>query len=269
MKPLNPDNLGILRTGEFYVYGWNSKPTPYKIEEKRLTRDGGKTILLQPIQRKTGEQLTVSEFRKMVLERLKKVGEEKGEVAILKAKLTSLTNQNEQLQRKADVAEVIRESLQQPGPKTTIGAVSLSADVMAKLDNLGTLEADKKSLQGRIQNYEQRLRAFEDARKGLQYLLSPEIPLLTPAEKFESVAGPADPMKPPVNETEAVWLSKLHDAPRKLLQYLIVHKGIKYTKSELAAHTGYVASGGGFREAVRILERNGLIKIRGQEVSLI
>jgi hypothetical protein len=76
------------------------------------------------------------------------------------------------------------------------------------------------------------------------------------------------PDAPATAATAALLLTRLHEAPRKVLQYLVDHPGVKFSKNQLAALTGYASSGGTYGDALRTLKRNDVIRISGDEVTL-
>ncbi|MEM2567938.1 MAG: hypothetical protein QXH20_05640, partial [Candidatus Bathyarchaeia archaeon] len=63
----------------------------------------------------------------------------------------------------------------------------------------------------------------------------------------------------------SMWLNKLPTPmAKKVFKFLTDHKGMKFTKSQLALQTGYSANSGTFNSTLSLLKRNNLIKTDGE-----
>jgi len=61
-----------------------------------------------------------------------------------------------------------------------------------------------------------------------------------------------------------MWLEKLPSpCAKKIFKFLADHKGVKFTKSQIALQTGYSTSSGTFNTALSLLKRNNLVKFDG------
>lgn len=84
LKPLKPDVLKNLTTGQFYAYGWFDKPLLLNVTSKRVTRHGGDTPLITPIKRTEMQQASIEEFKKKISEVLEKKHSEESEIERLR-----------------------------------------------------------------------------------------------------------------------------------------------------------------------------------------
>jgi len=84
LKPLKPDVLKNLTTGQFYAYGWFDEPLLLNVTSKRVTRHGGDTPLITPIKRTEMQQASIEEFKKKISEVLEKKHSEESEIERLR-----------------------------------------------------------------------------------------------------------------------------------------------------------------------------------------
>lgn len=176
MKPLSPDALKSLVTGEFYVYGWAAEPFKTTITSERLTRHGAETPLIAPIERvEIAERASIDELRKMVEEKIKQKTEERSEIADLRGKLTTAERTMGQLREKANIADVLREAA--AGLAAGGGAGAVPPETLARLEDLEntertvqTLEVDLKQAKGQVTQLVARVRELEGVDKGLALL---------------------------------------------------------------------------------------------------
>jgi len=260
LKGVKADSLGALRTGEFYVYGWEKQTTVHRIDPKRLTRDAGKTILLAPLQRKnTAEKVSIDELRKLIENKLVNEADRQDELSSLKAKLAANERQMEELKRKADVAGVIRDSLMNPVLPGT-HPVELPAGTVAKLEQVAALETELTVTKEQL----------ADSRKEISEL-QPYVDLKLAMDRILTVGTTQRPV-PVVDlakpEWAVVWLAKLPESPKKILQFLIDNQGRTFKPVQLAQLTGYQYTGGAWNKAMAILRRNKLIQDTKEGVRL-
>jgi len=90
LKPFKSDILKTLRTGQFYVYGWFDEPKLINVISERLTRHGGDTPLIAPVERTQIQQASIEEFRRKIDEVIRKSQETESELERLKRENQSL-----------------------------------------------------------------------------------------------------------------------------------------------------------------------------------
>jgi ABC-type oligopeptide transport system ATPase subunit len=165
MKPLQPDSLRSLITGDFYVYGWASEPFLTTITSKRLTRHGAETPLLAPIERvEVAERASIEDLRTLVEQKLKDKAEEKSEIASLKMKLTSAEKNIEQLREKANVAEVLRDAAR---GLASGGQAEVPPEALARLEQLERREGEFQALETELKQAKERANKLEKQIKQL------------------------------------------------------------------------------------------------------
>lgn len=269
MKPLKPEILGRLRTGQFYCYGWEEKTTLHEINRRKLTRDAGKTPLLAPIQRTAkGEQLAISDLKKLIEEKLKHAQAEKTEISVLKGKLTAKENEIEELRTKANVADVIRESLRNDSNGSR-PAQTLSPEILQKLETLATYEQQIGVLKDQLAKEKDsvvrerlRLQQYEAAGRALRVLIdgsNGEAPALAlPAQ--ESVSLKDDLLQA---NLQADTIKGLKNSQREIYDYLAKYRGTWLSTPQIASALKRSAKSSvwtidvGFLVRVNVIERNG------------
>ena len=110
LKPLSADELKNLTTANFYVFGWG-EPRLVKITDKRRTRHGAATPQMAPVARQETQRSSIHDLRELVEKALSKAGEEKTEIARLRAQLAQKSKEAEELKQKANIAGVLKEAL--------------------------------------------------------------------------------------------------------------------------------------------------------------
>ena len=174
MKPLNPDALKSLVTGEFYVYGWSPEPFKTTITSERLTRHGAETPLIAPIERvEVAERASIEELRQMVEKKLKEKGEEQSEIATLKGKLTVAEKTIAQLHDKANIADVLREAVTAMAAGGDQGAIP--TETLARLEQLERREGEVQELESNLRhvrehasNLEAQLKVLTGVKEGVE-----------------------------------------------------------------------------------------------------
>lgn len=176
MKPLNPELLKSLVTGEFYVYGWAAEPFKFTVTSKRVTRHGAETPLIAPIERKEiTERASIDELRQMVDKKLKEKTEEKTEIASLKGKLAAAERNIEQLKEKTNVADVLREAAAAMSAGT--GQEAIPPETLAKLqeverweEEITRLGTELKQATEKNANLEEQVKKFKEIQEGITTL---------------------------------------------------------------------------------------------------
>lgn len=166
MRPLNPDALKSLVTGEFYVYGWAAEPFKTTITSERLTRHGAETPLIAPIERvEIAERASIDELRKMVEDKLKQKTEQRSEIAVLKGKLTTAEKTIDQLREKANIADVLRDAA--AGMAASGGKGAVPPETLARLEELERKERDVQEVERALKKAEKHVSQLESQVKEL------------------------------------------------------------------------------------------------------
>lgn len=165
MRPLNPDALKSLVTGEFYVYGWAAEPFKTTITSERLTRHGAETPLIAPIERgEIAERASIDELRKMVEDKLKRKTEERSEIAVLRGKITTAEKTIDQLREKANIADVLREAA---AGMAAGGGSAVPPETLARLEELERKERDVHEVERELKRAEEHVSQLESQVKEL------------------------------------------------------------------------------------------------------
>ncbi len=175
MRPVPPDSLKSLATGEFFVYGWASEPFRSTITSQRLTRHGAETPLLAPIERvEVSERASIDDLRQLVEKKLKDKTEERTEVAVLKGKLTAAEKAIEQLKEKSNIADVLREaaeSMARGGQgKVPPEAIARLEELERREGEIQELEANLKQAKDRVSDLEGQVKALAGVQEGVDTL---------------------------------------------------------------------------------------------------
>jgi len=175
MRPVPPDSLKSLATGEFFVYGWASEPFRSTITSQRLTRHGAETPLLAPIERvEVSERASIDDLRQLVEKKLKDKTEERTEVAALKGKLTAAEKAIEQLKEKSNIADVLREaaeSMARGGQgKVPPEAIARLEELERREGEIQELEANLKQARDRVSDLEGQIKALAGVQEGVATL---------------------------------------------------------------------------------------------------
>jgi ABC-type dipeptide/oligopeptide/nickel transport system ATPase component len=169
MKPLNPDVLKSLVTGEFYVYGWAAEPFKTTITSKRITRHGAETPLIAPIERvEVSERASIDELRQMIEKKMKDKTEERTEIATLKGKLTAAEKTIEQLREKTNIADVLRDAAAAMAAGTGKGEVP--AETLTRLEQLEKREGEIQELEFELKRAREQYANLEGQLKKLKYI---------------------------------------------------------------------------------------------------
>jgi ABC-type oligopeptide transport system ATPase subunit len=242
MKPVDPRELMKLATGQFYVFGWFSNPLMVRIRSDRITEHGAETILIKPIERKAvKEKASIEQLRKMLEERMKKIEQEKTQLGILQQELNKAKREKEEL---AKEIERLKAALEVAGTlKLDIKTPPTPEKVVEKV---GVDPEDVK-------------RFVKELRDGL-------------LETFDKVAerflGKEETVKPSGalnDDVVKMWLDKLPTpCAKKIFTFLAEHRGVKFTKSQIALQTAYSSNSGTFNSALSLLKRNNLVKTDGE-----
>jgi uncharacterized protein len=248
--------LPTLEKGQCILYSpeWLKMTGALGAVRKRETYHAGRT---PQIGEKLGFKPTpvnVVDLLPMVKDLLGRKEKEDDELSKMRKQLDALLKENESLVERikirSEVKDFLGKSVKLDEEKPFHQLEDKYANELASL-NAQLLDRNREVEQLRIELKE--LQPYVDLKDTLSRILNNRpVPVI-------------DPTTP---EIFAVWQSKLHQAPRKLLQFLIEHQGTKFTRAQLAQLTGYSASGGTFQDAISTLNRNGLIRLNGQEVSL-
>jgi len=181
LKPYKSDILKVLKTGEFYVYGWLDEPKLITVTSKRVTRHGAETPLVKPIERGMKVKKSVEQLRKMFEEALRKKREEMSERARLLAEIDALKKQLEEerkakaileekiskLEMELDILSRVKgvnklaieqaimeiKELKLPKPVASLTAVKTDKVVEKLKEKIRILEEENKRLRSTIEKY--------------------------------------------------------------------------------------------------------------------
>ena len=260
LVPQKPEALAHLKTGQFYIYGWTRNPKLEEITSERRTKSAGDTLLIAPISRVSSKETSsIKEFKAQILEMLKKTHEEQSELASLRSKIGHQEKEMEELREKANIASVIKDSFlkTQPFGGSEVLVETVNPQTLAKLEHLGQIEQELALAKQQLSETRQELLSLE--------------PYVQLKDTFSRIFNhtPHPTVDPAKADWVPLWLSKLPESPKKILQFLSEHQGVKYTTAQLAQLTGYSASGGSYKAALSTLKRNNLINVnKAGEVSL-
>jgi len=163
LKPVSADELKALPTGSFYVFGWG-EPFLTRIRGDRRTRHGAETPQMAILQRPEAQRASIGEFRQMVEESLKKVQEEKTEVARLTAELRKKEQQLKDATEKANIADVLRTAIGQAASQE----VPVDPDLVKRLEEFEDREREAETLRQELAGVDERLRGVEAERDRLE-----------------------------------------------------------------------------------------------------
>lgn len=243
IKPVDPRWLMTLTTGYFYVFGWFNEPTLVKIRSDRVTEHGAETILIKPIERRTAkETASIAQLKKMLEEKVRKLEEEKTQLAAIQQELNKLKKlldekdaEIQRLRTALDVAGSLKLDLKSSQPEKTVEKTGLDPAIV------------------REAVFKLRSEVAEAFDRAVAHLLS------------EAAVKQASVNDSVVN----MWVEKLPTpCAKKVFKFLADHKGVKFTKSQIALQTGYSANSGTFNTALSILKRNNLVKSDGRSLWL-
>lgn len=175
MRPLSPDSLKSLATGEFYVYGWAPEPYQITVSSDRVTRHGAETPLLAPIERvEVAERASIDDLRQLVEKKLKEKTEERTEVATLKGKLTAAEKTIEQLKEKSNISDVLRDAVEgmSRGGKGEVPpeAIARLEELERREGDIQRLETDLKQAKGQVSDLQTQVKALAGVQEGVDTL---------------------------------------------------------------------------------------------------
>jgi len=182
-RPGNPDVLKdpLMPPGVFYLWGWVEDVVRVEVSPDRVTKHGGETVLLQPIERSGEAMQSISEFREKVLRAISEAGERVDELARLREEVESLKaalrrkeEEIRELSLKADIAEAIRSGLSQQAVSENVSRL-----VSMYEQRIRSLQAELDEERRLRREREERLRAYEELRSALAKALGVEVPVTT------------------------------------------------------------------------------------------
>lgn len=202
--------------------------TEITIDARRKTPHGADTPTLTttaPLTKET--QQTLQDLSKSVLELLQQEQIEKSDT--------------EKLERKVKEFEHV---LTEKDKK--IGELESALNVASRLEiKAPESKVDEEAVRQKV--------AFELREKVLGIFESYNVQ--TPSRKNDKLT----------DDTAEMWLRKLPTpCSKNIFSFLIKHKGMKFTRSQLALQTGYASGGGTFGGALSLLKKNNLIKTDGE-----
>lgn len=209
--------------------------TSLRIEAKRETAHGADTPRIDYTAPVSGEvQQTMKDLAGTIKEALAKEEEQETEVVKLRNLVKSLKEQGEKDREQIKEFSIALKVAASQKPQTVIQKV-------------GREEKEVKDFIANLRN-----EVLETFDKETEHFLgvTTEQPQLT-----ETIT----------DDVANMWLSKLPTpVSKKVFAFLLKHKGMKFTKSQIALQTGYKNTDGGtFWAAFRLLKQNSLAKTEG------
>jgi hypothetical protein len=206
------------------------------IEAKRETAHGADTPRIDYTAPISGEvQQTMTDLAGTIKDALAKEAEEETQVVRLRNEVKSL--KKEIGEQKEEIKEL-----------NIALKVAGSQKPEAVVQKVGREDSEVKDFVTSL-----RIELLETFDKEVEHFLGVE------KEQPKPTEGMSD-------EIANMWLEKLPTpACKKVFALLLKHRGMKFTKSQIALQTGYKNTGGGtFSEAFRILKENNLVKSDGE-----
>ena len=215
--------------------------TETKIETKRVTPHGADTPKVEYVAPMTDEaQRTMQELTKTITDALEQERAEESSVEKLKRQMGELQKELGEKLKKIDQLETaltVKGSLQldtnKAGDSETISRLS---------QELEQARREKAEIRDKLK--EKVLKVFEEPSEK-SFVEKPEV-------MTDSMAK--------------IWFEKLPTkASKSVFEFLLKHRGIKFTKPQIALQTGYKNTAGGtFGTAFKILKDNNLVKTDGK-----
>ena len=142
LKPLKSDVLKNLTTGQFYAYGWFDEPLLVNVTSRRITRHGGDTPLITPVERTEIQQASIEEFKRKIDEVFRKKHIEESELErlgkenkILEKRLADANNRLFEVSRRLEELKDIRDMIAPLAEKVQSGK-EIDASVLGAFEDL-------------------------------------------------------------------------------------------------------------------------------------
>lgn len=253
-------SLRTLDAGEFYAFGTaiSNEVIKVKIGDVQTThpKAGSRILTAPPIpptskirealgkladlpQEAAEEAKTVDELRKQVFELTRQLrSQPKSEAKIDQKQIEEIRRQAEKMVRDNKVE----------ADKTIKGLQA----IISHIQNYLKLALEKTELEIKYPMYVVKIDKDEDFNSPGKFI---------PIEKAD-----IDPVHPGAYDVEA--LTPLPLAPRKIYSFLFANPNREFSKTQLAAITGYAPKAGGFNNAMYRLNSLGLVKNNGGKISI-
>ena len=231
-----------LKVGEWLVIH-GAKADYIKVTEKRLTPHGAETPKLKyEVPKKENTKKTMNELVATIRQALERERKEKSELEKLQRKMGELQRKYEEEKKKV---EQLNTALKVAG--------SLQVNMKRNVDM-----EDLSKLQSEVERLKKSKQRLLDVLQALQNRIIKVLNEFSEKTLVEEVGVSSSVVE--------MWLNKLPTrCSRRIFKFLVDHKGMKFTKSQIALQTGYKATSGGvFGDAFRILKQNNLIKTDGK-----
>lgn len=206
-----------------------------------------------------------SDLAKQLEELVSNTATEQNELAQAKSQIHELASEIDNLNERLKIRDEVKDFLKQTNPPGAKGPLVLTGDRAVELET--KYAAQIASLHTELDTTRQQL---GESRKELAEL-QPYIQLKFALDGIYNKSQQnhtipvVDPAKP---EWAAVWMGKLPEAPKKILQFLLAHPGQVFTAVQLAQLTGYQHGGGSWNRAIATLRRNKLVRDSKEGVRL-
>jgi len=209
------------------------KAETISVTEQRKTPHGAITPKLEYVAPVSSEiKKTVTDLSKVLLEAIEKQKAEESEVEKQKRKNKEL---EQKLGEKDEEIKELNIALKVAG----------SQKPQTVLQKVGREDSEIKAFVTSL-----RIELLETFDKEAEHFLG-----VTEKPKFQEGMS---------EDVAKMWLEKLPTTcSKKVFGFLLEHRGMKFSKSQIALQTGYKAMGGVFWDAFRILKQNNLFKTDG------
>ena len=212
----------------------SAQATYTKIDVKRVSPHGADTPKIEYVAPMTSEvQETVNNLAETIKSVLQKEKEEETEIVKLKKRIIELNQklvEKEEENRQLSIALKVKGS---EAPEKIVEKVGIDPEALRTFM--------KRLRDGLIETFDRETDSF----LGIKELTFKR------TEVNENVVD--------------MWLQKLPTPmSKKVFKFLVDHKGMKFTKSQLGLQTGYSSSSGSFNSTLSLLKRNNLVKTDGE-----
>lgn len=227
------DVLLDLPLGEWLVIH-GGKAERVFVTEQRKTPHGAITPKLEYVAPVSNEvKKTVTDLSKLLIQAMEKEKAEETEIEKLKRKISDLETKKKELEQEISELNIALRVKGSQQPEKIVEKVGVNPEDVKRF---------VKDLRDEL------LETFDRA-----------------TERFFGVKEAVKPVDVNSDNIVKIWMDKLpNPCTKKVFAFLAEHKGVKFTKSQIALQTAYSTNSGTFNSALSLLKRNNLVKTDGQ-----
>jgi len=227
------DVLLDLPLGEWLVIH-GGKAERVFVTEQRKTPHGAITPKLEYVAPVSNEvKKTVTDLSKLLIQAMEKEKAEETEIEKLKRKISDLETKKKELEQEISELNIALRVKGSQQPEKIVEKVGVNPEDVKRF---------VKDLRDEL------LETFDRA-----------------TERFFGVKEAVKPVDVNNDNIVKIWMDKLpNPCTKKVFAFLAEHKGVKFTKSQIALQTAYSTNSGTFNSALSLLKRNNLVKTDGQ-----